>query len=110
MKTSKRTAWRLCGTVCAGLLVSVYGPDLLDNIRAAFPGDALHAAALRGCALATPAFNRLDPDDRAACYAMHPPNEVDLSVSAARLHRLDSDVVQRQQLDRYLAARNDQRD
>ena len=79
MKTSKRTAWRLCGTVCAGLLVSVYGPDLLDNIRA-------------------------------ACYAMHPPNEVDLSVSAARLHRLDSDVVQQQQLDRYLAARNDQRD
>jgi hypothetical protein len=109
MKTSKKTVWRLCGTVCVGLLAGVYGPDLLDNIRAAFPGDGLLAAALRDCALVAPAFNRLDPEDRAACYAKHPPNEVDLAVSAARPHQLDSDLIRRQQLDHYLAARNEQR-
>jgi hypothetical protein len=71
MTTSQKRARRLIGMGVAGLLVVFYGPLSLNYIRAAFPGDTLHAAALRDCAAANPAFNRLDEEERADCYAGH---------------------------------------
>jgi hypothetical protein len=115
MKTSPKVIRRLIGIGGVGLLAAFYGPLALNDIRAAFPGDALHAAALRDCAAANHAFNRLDQEQRADCYAGHlllmgessvQQNEVDLALSAARGHQFKTDVVQQQQLARYLDARD----
>jgi hypothetical protein len=119
VKTSQRIIRRLIGIGGVGLLAAFYGPLALKNIRAAFPGDALHAAALGDCAAANHAFNRLDQAQLADCYAGHlllmgdsavALNEVDLAVSAARGHQFKTDVVQQQQLTRYLDARDARRD
>jgi hypothetical protein len=118
MKTSQKIARRLIGIGVIGVLAIFYGPLALDEICAAFPGDPLHAAALRDCAAVDHAFNRLDQEQRADCYAEHlllmgdssvPQNEVDLAVSAARNHQSKTDVVQQQQLARYLDARDPRR-
>jgi hypothetical protein len=115
MKRSQKIARRLIGIGGFGLLAVFYGPQALNDIHAAFPGDALHAAALRDCAAANPAFNRLDQEQRADCYAGHPllagessvpSSQIDLAVSAARGHQFKTDVVQQQQLARYLDARD----
>jgi hypothetical protein len=119
MKTSQKFGSRLCTFAGVGLLAVFYGPLVVDDIRAAFPGDALHAAALRDCALENTAFNRLDQAQRADCYATHPglmrdarsaPNEVDLRMSAGRGHQPQNDVIQQQQLMDYFAVRSAQRD
>jgi hypothetical protein len=111
MMISPKIARRLIGIGGVGLLAVFYGPLAVNEIRAAFPGDALHATALRDCAQVTPSFNRLDREQCADCYAGHlllmgeseaPQNEVDLAVSAARGHQFKTDVVQQQQLARYL--------
>jgi hypothetical protein len=119
MKTSQKFGSRLCAFAGVGLLAVFYGPLVFDDVRAAFPLDALHAAALRDCALANTAFNRLDQVERADCYATHPglmrdarsaPNEVDLRISAGRGHQPQNDVIQQQQLMDYFAVRSAQRD
>jgi hypothetical protein len=119
MTTSKRIVWRLIGIVGVGLLAVFYGPLAINGIHAGFPGDELHAAALRDCAHVNPNFNRFDQEQRADCYAGHPllmgdssgpPNQVDLAASAARGHQFKTDVFQQQQLARYLDARDARRD
>jgi hypothetical protein len=112
MKTSQKLAARLTGLAGVGLFAAFYGPLAVDAIRAGYPVDALRAEALNQCAMANPAFNRLDQEQRTACYARHQvggsgvlPNPVDLAVSSARGHQVKSDVVQQQQLSRYLDAR-----
>jgi hypothetical protein len=112
MHTSRKLVMRLTGLAGVGLLACFYGPLAVDAIRAGYPGDALHAAALNDCAVVNPAFNRLDQEQRTACYARHQmgesgvfPNQVDLAVSSARDHQLKTDVVRQQQVVRYLDAR-----
>jgi hypothetical protein len=112
MQTSRKLAARLTGLAGVALLAAFYGPLAVDAIREGYPGDALHAAALNECAMVNPAFNRLDQEQRAACYARHQvgasgvlPNQVDLAVSSARGRQVKTDVIQQQQLSRYLDAR-----
>jgi hypothetical protein len=69
MRTSRKLVVRLTGLARAGLLAAFYGPGALNEIRAGYPGDALHAAALNDCAMVDPAFDRLDQEQRTACYA-----------------------------------------
>jgi hypothetical protein len=119
MTASRKIVWRLIGIGGIGLLAIFYGPQAFNGIRAGFPEDALHAAALRDCAKVNPNFNRFDQDQRADCYVRNPllmgsssgsPNQVDLAVSAARGHQFQTDVIQQQQLARYLDARDAQHD
>jgi hypothetical protein len=112
MQTSRKLVVRLTGLAGVGLLAAFYGPLAFDEIRAGYPGDALHAAALNDCAMMNVAFNRLDQEQRTACYARHQmgesgvfPNQVDLAASSARDHQVKTDVVQQQQVVRYLDAR-----
>ena len=118
MKTWQKNVRRLIGIGGVAVLAVLYGPLALNEIRAAFPGDALYGGALRDCAAANPAFNRLDQKQRADCYAGHllpigesgvPQNEVDLAASAARGHQFKTDVVQQQQFTRYLDVRDARR-